>query len=102
MNIETSLCVESWKFELLLDKVTCFIIDIKTMDSDTYYSYTGRTNELLLRNLDVIVSRGLQEKCIIRIPNIPEYTDEQMVRDTQKWIRRMGFERIDVFDYKIK
>lgn len=102
VNIETSLYAEPEILESVLESVDFFIIDIKTMNPSIYQSYTGRTNEKILKNLQKIADMGLQSKCKIRIPRIKNYNDETDIRESVRKIRTLGFEEIEVFSYIVK
>lgn len=102
VNIETSLWAEAETLEMVLESVDFFIIDIKTMNPVIYQSYTGKTNEKILKNLQKIANMGLQSKCKIRIPRIKNYNDETDIRESVRKIRTLGFEEIEVFSYVVK
>lgn len=109
INVETSLNLPLQKqtpdgplLDLLLENIDCFIVDIKSLDADVYRRYTGSENENVTDNLNYIVSKGLQKKCHIRIPVIPEFTTgEDAGRDGEK-MREMGFEDVEIFNYVIR
>lgn len=102
INLETSLCVEKGLLEPLLEPIHQFIIDVKTLNSEIYRKYTGHSNEPVLENMAYIVQQGMQEKCKVRVPRIPEYTSEEDVSAAVHQLQDMGFQNIDVFDYIIR
>ncbi len=102
LNIETSLYVEQKNLDDVIHFVDSMIIDVKTLNADIYQKYTGKSIYKMLCNLKHICECGLQHKCKIRIPRIPEYTSEQNIELTQHLICKMGFDNIDTFDYVIR
>ncbi|MCF0130908.1 MAG: radical SAM protein [Pseudobutyrivibrio sp.] len=102
VNVETSLNVPQDMLQLVLNDVDEFIIDIKDMNPLIYEAYTGLSNRQTMDNLQYLASLGLQDKCLIRIPNIPEYNDASDVEKTSTYVQSLGFNRIDLFDYVIK
>ena len=102
INIETSLNVDEHNLLDVIDFVDELIIDIKSLNADVYKRYTGKDNNKLVDNLNIIVEKGYQHKCLIRIPNIPEYTTKSNIQDSVRIIRELGFNKIDTFDYIIR
>lgn len=101
INIETSLNVEKQRLLDVIQFVDEYIIDIKSMDPEIYKKYTGLSNEHVLENLQILVDNNLQHKCLIRIPNIKDYTTKSDIDESVKAIKKLGFENIDTFDYII-
>ena len=108
INIETSLNVPMKNIldiinnEKVIERLGEIYIDIKSLNSEVYESYTKLSIDKLLKGLEAIVERGLQHKCKIRIPNIKNYTTFSDIDDSIKRIREMGFNNIDTFDYIIR
>ena len=102
IKLETSLNVPFERLLEVIDVVDEYLIDVKTMDSQIYQSYTGMSNERVLKNLQLLCDNKLQNKCKIRIPNIPEFTTKEDTERTIDIIRKMGFDDLDVFDYIIR
>ena len=105
INIETSLNVPMKNIldiinnEKVMERLGEIYIDIKSLNSEIYESYTKLSIDRLLKGLEAIVEKGLQHKCKIRIPNIKNYTTVSDVDNSIKRIREMGFNNIDTFDY---
>jgi len=107
INIETSLniCLTLETLEHILQKTDQLIIDIKSLDTVIYKEYTGRDNVHLLKNLNTVSELGYQNKCKIRIPQIP--VGESLGKDLdtalheEEQIKKMGFSHVEVFPYKI-
>ncbi|MBR2025017.1 MAG: radical SAM protein, partial [Clostridia bacterium] len=51
-NVETSLHVDFENIEKIALYIDLFIVDIKSMDSDIYFQYTGGNSELVKNNLE--------------------------------------------------
>lgn len=102
IKIETSLNVPMERLLELIDVVDEFIIDIKTMNSQIYKEYTGLDNSRLLENLEILCEKGLQDKCKIRIPNIPGFTLQEDIDKAADSMENMGFRNLEVFDYIIR
>lgn len=63
-----------WRhFDKILPYASCFLYDIKALDSDLHTVGTGAGNALILENLDRLILTGKQ--IIIRTPVIPGYND---------------------------
>lgn len=99
-TIETSLCLDVDIVELLM-LADQFIIDTKSINGTVYKKYTGLNNRTLLSNLEKISKAGLQHKCIIKIPDIKNYTTQKDIEYSVDYVRELGFENIDCFVYKI-
>lgn len=102
VNIETSLNHDNEFIEDIINNVDSLIIDIKSMSSDIYSKYTNVDNSNTLKWLKYIADNNLQHKCLIRIPNIPNYTTKNDINESVKIITEMGFSNIDTFDYIVK
>lgn len=102
VNLETSLNYECDDLQMLCEKVNHFIIDIKSWNDSIYEKYTGRSSELMKKNIDFIISNHFQNKCKIRIPVIPEFTTKEDAIQNKKIIESFGFSEIEIFDYVIR
>lgn len=102
IGIETSLNVDEHILPQIDKYVDYYIIDIKTLNSEIYEKYTGKTNDLVWKNLNYFVRNKSQNKCTIRIPKIPGYTNDVDIEMTNKMIKNLGFKNIDNFEYIIK
>lgn len=52
-----------------------FLFDLKLIDDQLHKKYTGVSNSIILKNLEMLTSLG--EKLILRIPLIPDITDTE-------------------------
>ena len=71
--IETSGFCESDTFKKVIEKLDFIIMDIKLADNDMHKKYTGVSNELILKNYEILKNSG--KPYIIRTPLIPNITD---------------------------
>lgn len=102
LTIETSLHVPSANVRQLLPIVDEWIVDIKDMNPTIYESYTERTIDRLLANLQVLVDAKVQDKVTIRLPQIPNYNTPEDIARSETQLRSLGFTRFDHFQYKLK
>ena len=72
--VDTSCYAESRIVEMVGEKVSLFLCDIKHMDSEVHERFTGVGNNLILDNIRLLSEAG--KEIIIRIPVIPGFNDE--------------------------
>lgn len=101
INIETSLNVPAKQLEPLLNGRFSFIIDVKALQSEIYESYTGRENEQVIRNLQMVSERISPENYVVKVPLIPGYSEEADVENSKSILREIGIpeENILTFTY---
>lgn len=102
INIETSLNVEQQSLEDVINIVKLFIIDIKDIDSDIYKRYTSKDNINVINNLKYIAKMNKQGNCIIRLPLIPNYNSTENINSSINWLKSIGFQRFNKFNYIIQ
>lgn len=73
--IETSGYAECEIFKKAMDKLDFVIMDIKLKDSALHKKYTGASNELILKNFEIL--KNSKKPYIIRTPLIPGITDTE-------------------------
>lgn len=100
INIETSINVPVEHIERLIQVTNEFVIDIKDMDPAIYKEYTGQTNEKVIANLRFLAENGVMDRCLIRVPLIPEYNSENDRQNSITALEALGFNRFDIFEYK--
>ena len=98
ITLETSLNVPTEQVEALLPVTDSWIIDVKDMNPSVYRAYTGMPNDRVSDNLRLLVDA--KADCMVRVPLIPEYNTHEDVTRSVKAVRKMGFERINVFSYR--
>ena len=102
IKVETSLNVPTECLLEVIDVVDEFIIDIKSMNPQIYKEYTGLVNSRLVENLEILCEKGLQDKCKIRIPNIPGFTVRADIDKAADSMNSMGFKNLEIFDYVMR
>lgn len=102
ITLETSLNVASSNILKLLPVVDSFIIDIKDMNPEVYEQYTGRTPDLLFKNLKLIADAGRQGDCTIRLPLIPGFNTDKDREDSRCKLIELGFTKFDLLTYQIR
>lgn len=102
INIETSLNVPQEHLERLMPVIDEFAVDIKDMNPGIYLRYTGADNDKVLSNLRLLAEAGLADRCVIRIPLIPESNTDKDRENSIRMLQDMGFTRFDKFNYIIK
>ena len=101
IRVETSLCANRDVLELLVPVVDQWIIDIKSMNPVVYCKYTHISPTPRDICLQYMVEHQLQDRCIIRIPAIPNFTTEADQQRDKLELEEMGFTHFDLFNYKI-
>lgn len=99
INIETSLNAPVGNLIKLLPSIDEFVVDIKDMNRRIYSAYTGVGNYAVIRNLNILSCEEYRNKVVIRIPFIRGYNTESDIKRSEEQIRKMGFDRIDEFNY---
>lgn len=102
LNVETSLNVPQSHIVQIVESATLMIIDMKEVDDDIYKKYTLISNERTIRNLKYIAEKGLQDKCIIRLPLIPEFNTWENVARSKEYLSSLGFKQFDQFKYIVR
>lgn len=73
--VETSGYAEEETFQMVVSKMDLVIMDIKLADADLHKKYTGVSNEIILKNFEILRSSG--KPYIIRTPLIPNVCDTE-------------------------
>ena len=102
LYIETSLAVHTHHIERLAPVIDHWFIDVKDMHPDIYRRYTQHDIAPLLGNLRWLASQGLQGRCTLRLPLIPDYNDETLRAESQQMLTDLGFTHFDLLNYLIK
>jgi pyruvate formate lyase activating enzyme len=101
INIETSLNVPAENLKPLLNGRLSFMVDVKAMQKDIYRSYTGLENIQVLENLKYLTQSLSRDRYVVKVPEIPEYSDGEDVDESVKRLENMGIprENITTFTY---
>lgn len=97
--VETSLNVDKSAIEPLLEIINYWVVDIKDWNNDIYCAYTGKDNTRVKANLEYLISRGLSDKIMVRVPAIPEYNTREDIENTIGQLTLLGIKCIDRFGY---
>ena len=73
--IETSGYAKAEVFERVIQKMAFVIMDIKLADSALHKQYTGVSNDVILKNFEILKCSGIPY--LIRTPLIPSITDTE-------------------------
>ena len=97
--VETSLNVDRSAIEPLLEIIDYWVVDVKDWNNDIYYAYTGKVNTRVKANIEYLISRGLSDKIMARVPAIPEYNTREDIENTIGQLTLLGIKCIDRFGY---
>ena len=101
ITVETSLNVNHEEVMKLIQYVDYWIVDIKDMNPDIYFAYTGKTNANVLENLKILKENHVPLR--LRLPLIPEYNTKDDRSRSIAILKDMGFSKKDMelFTYKV-
>lgn len=99
MRIETSLNVPWRNVEPLINDIDEWIIDIKDINDDIYYKYTGMSNDQVIDNIFRLADCLEKSRFHIRVPRIPGFNKKKDVDESVKWIKELLEVEPEVFDY---
>lgn len=78
------------------------LYDIKHMDDATHIKGTGRSNKQILENITKIRREYPNLECIIRIPLIPGFNDDETnITETAKFLASIGINKLDILPFNI-
>jgi pyruvate formate lyase activating enzyme len=96
--IDTCGYAEPAAFLKVMDLADLFLFDIKLMDDVKHVEYTGVSNELALKNLEMISRAG--KNIIIRFPVIPGITDDpENIKAVIALMQGLHLKNIDLLPY---
>ena len=92
-TVDTSMFASEETVRRVADNCELFLIDIKHMDPEKHKFYTGQSNELILRNIQMV--SGIGADFFIRIPLIDGVnSDEENIEATATFLESLkGWER---------
>ncbi len=102
LTAETCLNVPGENLDVAMTCVDDFIVDIKDTNPDIYRRYTGAENARALANLETLLETVGPARVTVRVPRIPGYNTAEDVARSEKAVRAMGVEIVDVFDYVVR
>ena len=71
--LDTSGCVSSDTVKKIIEFVDLFLYDLKIVDEKKHKKYTGKSNEVIKQNLEMLTKA--KKEVIVRIPIIPTIND---------------------------
>lgn len=96
--VETSGYADEALFARVLEQVHYVMMDLKLMDEALHKTYTGVSNQRILRNARILIASG--KPCRIRIPLIPGVNDgEDNLRATAAFIAGCGKAPVELLPY---
>ncbi|TFG16602.1 MAG: glycyl-radical enzyme activating protein, partial [Promethearchaeota archaeon] len=75
VTLDTCGFVEWNIFKKIIEYVDLVLFDVKIMNEEQHIKYTGKSNKLILENLNKLSKIGIP--VIIRIPLIPRFNDSE-------------------------
>lgn len=98
--IETAGYANYTILKKVVDNIDLLLYDIKHMDSQQHKAGTGVPNEIILSNLKRITTEKKNLHCVIRIPLIPGFNDdEENILKTAEFIKSLGIKQIDLLPF---
>jgi len=96
--IDTCGHAEPAAVKKIMELADLWLFDLKLMNDIKHVEYTGVSNELALKNLEILVKTG--KEIIIRFPLIPGITDgSENLEDIAAVMKRLELKRIDILPY---
>lgn len=99
---ETSLAVPYDSVRTAAECIDTFYVDCKDTAPHIYEAYTGKSNELMLSNLEKLISLVGAERVVVRLPLIPDYNTEEDRKKSLDILKAMGVVNFDLFAYRRK
>ena len=91
-TVDTTLYASNEVVEAVADNCDLLLVDLKLMDSDRHYRYTGVKNELILDNIRLLATLG--KDFFIRIPLIEGINaDEENIEATARFLDTLPWQR---------
>ncbi len=86
-------------FERAIDEFDLIYLDIKLMNPEQHYKFTGKRNELILSNAQKMIASG--RPFVVRIPLIPDVTDteENYVAVAEFFLYAKNLQYIELLPY---
>jgi len=85
--------------DMIREYVDLFLYDLKLVDNEQHYRYTGVSNQVILDNLEKLSNNG--HRIVVRVPLIPGITDSQHnIQAIGGLVSGLGnVERVDLLPY---
>lgn len=99
ITLETSLFNCSYAtMERLAPVIDRWIVDVKEMNREIYYQYTGHRSHIL-QSLTCLQKLKLMGKTTVKVPLIPDFNTEDDVQSSIEELKQMGFNMIETIRY---
>jgi len=96
--IDTSGHSEPSALKKVINLADLWLFDLKLMNDLSHIEFTGVSNELALKNLEMLARQG--KEIIVRLPLIPGVTDEKdNLEKISRLMKKLKLDRIDVLPY---
>lgn len=87
--LDTCGCASAEALEKVLPFTGYVLFDIKHMDAEKHKQFTGVTNDLILRNAEIVANSGIQ--VLFRIPLIEGVNDTaENIEETGRFLKTLG------------
>ena len=89
----------AWEdFDKILNYADLILYDIKHLDADLHFNFTGVKNNLILQNLENAINKGT--KIWIRVPVIPNFNDStQYMTELASFLTKKPIEKVSLLPY---
>ena len=95
--VDTCGFVSRQVIEKVMPYTDIFLYDLKAFDDDVHIKCTGKSNKLILENLEFIDKSG--KSIEIRIPYVPDFNDDQMEKMSRYLKSFKNISKIKVLPY---
>lgn len=100
-NIETSLFADYDKIKELLPLIDAWYVDFKNINDNLHVEQTGKSNSIVLQNLQKLVCDCSPEKVVVCIPLIPQKKDStNEIQNTIIFLKQVGIKNIQIHPYR--
>lgn len=97
-TIDTTGFVKWEDLDEILNYTDLILFDIKHLNEELHQKETGVKNELILKNLDRSLKKGV--KIWVRIPVIPHFNDSnQYINELAKFLSKRPIEKVSLLQY---
>jgi pyruvate formate lyase activating enzyme len=97
-TIDTSGHAEPAAVKKVMELADLLLFDLKLMNDLKHLEYTGVSNELALKNLEMLARA--EKEIIIRFPLIPGITDDpDNLQDIADFMKKLDLKKIDILPY---
>ncbi|MHA1725594.1 MAG: glycyl-radical enzyme activating protein [Promethearchaeota archaeon] len=98
--LDTTGYVETKKFKEIMNLVDLFLYDVKCLDEERHEQLTGKSNNLILKNLKICLDHHCN--LIVRVPIIPGYNFMNLSSELENYLiqlAEMGITSFELIPY---